>query len=55
MSDTELKSAMILMYTAQPLAGYNMFEQGTGQLNIEGALRTGQSVMLNVDATPYMK
>jgi serine protease AprX len=26
---------MILMYTAQPLAGYNMFEQGAGQLNIE--------------------
>jgi subtilisin family serine protease len=29
----------LLMYTAQPLAGFNMFEQGTGQLNIEGAVR----------------
>ena len=29
----------ILMYTAQPLAGHNAFEQGAGQLNIEGAVR----------------
>ncbi|HEY0003647.1 MAG TPA: S8 family serine peptidase, partial [Pyrinomonadaceae bacterium] len=29
----------ILMYTAQPLAGFNMFEQGAGQINIEGAVR----------------
>jgi subtilisin family serine protease len=26
---------MILQYTAQPLAGFNTLEQGTGQLNIE--------------------
>ncbi|HEY0100263.1 MAG TPA: S8 family peptidase, partial [Pyrinomonadaceae bacterium] len=25
---------MLLMYTAQPLSGFNMFEQGAGQLNI---------------------
>src|SRR6185295_1924631 len=30
---------MILMYTTQPLAGYNMLEQGTGELNVEGAVR----------------
>jgi serine protease AprX len=30
---------MILMYTAQPLAGFNMLEQGAGELNIEGAVR----------------
>ena len=30
---------MILQYTAQPLAGADMFEQGAGQLNLEGALR----------------
>lgn len=29
----------LLMYTAQPLAGFNMLEQGAGQLNIEGAAR----------------
>ena len=28
---------MILMYTAQPLAGFNMFEQGAGLINIAGA------------------
>jgi subtilisin family serine protease len=26
----------LLMYTAQPLAGFNMLEQGTGELNIAG-------------------
>ncbi|HKG96882.1 MAG TPA: S8 family peptidase, partial [Pyrinomonadaceae bacterium] len=35
---------MILMYTAQPLAGYNMLEQGAGQLNIEGAMRLARLV-----------
>ena len=30
---------MILEYTAQPLNGVNMLEQGAGQLNIEGAIK----------------
>src|SRR5580765_7808059 len=30
---------MLLMYTAQPLAGFNMLEQGSGEVNIEGAVR----------------
>ena len=30
---------MILMYTAQPIAGFNHLEQGAGQVNIEGAVR----------------
>jgi subtilisin family serine protease len=34
----------ILMYTAQPLAGFNTFEQGAGQLNIEGAVRLAKLV-----------
>ncbi len=35
---------MILMYTAQQLKGYNMFEQGTGELNVEGAVRLAKIV-----------
>jgi serine protease AprX len=34
----------ILMYTAQPLAGHNAFEQGAGQLNIEGAVRLAKLI-----------
>jgi subtilisin family serine protease/acetyltransferase-like isoleucine patch superfamily enzyme len=39
---------MILMYTAQPLKGFNMLEQGAGELNIEGAVRLGKSIRPNV-------
>ena len=35
---------MILMYTAQPLAGFNTFEQGAGQLNVLGAVQFAQKV-----------
>ncbi|HEX8164025.1 MAG TPA: S8 family peptidase, partial [Pyrinomonadaceae bacterium] len=35
---------MILMYTAQPLPGFNQFEQGAGQLNLEGAMRLARLV-----------
>jgi subtilisin family serine protease len=35
---------VLLMYTAQPLAGFNMFEQGAGALNIEGAVRLAKLV-----------
>ncbi|HEX8145673.1 MAG TPA: S8 family peptidase [Pyrinomonadaceae bacterium] len=35
---------MILMYTAQPLAGFNTLEQGAGQLNVEGAVRLARLV-----------
>ncbi len=34
----------ILMYTAQPLAGFNILEQGMGQVNIEGAIRLARLI-----------
>src|SRR5690606_5990414 len=34
----------IIQYSAQPLAGADMFEQGAGQLNIEGAVRIANSL-----------
>ena len=42
---------MLLMYTAQPLAGYNTLEQGVGQLNIEGALRLARLVRTDLNAS----
>ena len=33
---------MILQYTADPIAGANTFEQGAGELNLEGAVRLGE-------------
>ena len=38
----------ILQYTAQPLAGANLLQQGAGQLNIEGAVRLAQSLRSDV-------
>ncbi|HWS86655.1 MAG TPA: S8 family serine peptidase [Pyrinomonadaceae bacterium] len=40
----------ILMYTAQPLAGFNMLEQGAGGLNIEGAVRLAKLVRTDLDS-----
>src|SRR5439155_26682128 len=34
----------IFMYTAQPLAGSNTFEQGAGEINVEGAIRIARLV-----------
>ena len=34
----------ILMYSAQPLAGFNMLEQGAGELNVDGAVRLAKLV-----------
>ena len=34
----------ILMYTAQPVPGSNTFEQGAGELNVEGAIRLARLV-----------
>ena len=37
----------ILMYTAQPMAGVNSFEQGAGRLNVEGAVLMASYVLPN--------
>ena len=38
----------ILQYTAQPLAGATLLQQGAGQLNIEGAVRLAQALRTDV-------
>jgi len=40
----------LLMYTSQPLAGFNMLEQGAGQLNIEGAVRLAKLMRTDLTA-----
>jgi subtilisin family serine protease len=40
---------MLLEYSAQPIAGADMLEQGAGQLNIEGAVRLAKSLKKNFD------
>jgi serine protease AprX len=43
----------ILMWTAQPLAGFNMLEQGAGQVNVEGAFRLAKVVRTDLtNSTP---
>ena len=42
---------MALMFTAQPIRGVNNFEQGTGQLNSEGAVRLAKAVRTDLTAT----
>src|SRR5205807_641933 len=44
---------------AQPLAGYNTFEQGAGELNIEGAIRVAKLVrsdpsLFRANGTPML-
>ncbi len=41
----------ILMYTAQPLNGFNMLEQGAGELNIDGAVRVARLVKATLPTT----
>jgi serine protease AprX len=42
---------MILMYTAQQLSGFNMFEQGAGEINIEGAVRLAKAIRTDLTST----
>ena len=46
---------MILQYTAQPIAGANMLEQGAGELNIDGAVRLARTLSTNVDFQTLVK
>ena len=39
------------MYTAQPLAGFNMLEQGAGQMNTAGAVQLAELVRTDLSAT----
>jgi serine protease AprX len=41
---------MILMYTAQSLAKFNMLEQGAGELNVEGAVRLAKLVRTDLSS-----
>src|SRR5215207_5123160 len=41
----------LLMYTAQQLPNYNMFEQGAGELNIDGAIRLAALVRTDIDSS----
>jgi subtilisin family serine protease len=39
----------VLMYTAQQLPNFNHFEQGAGQLNVEGAIRIAQLIRTDIN------
>ena len=43
----------ILMYTTQPLAHFNRFEQGSGLLNIDGAVRLAQCVATDLSKKKF--
>jgi subtilisin family serine protease len=45
---------MILMYTAQQLAGFNMLEQGAGELNVDGAIRMARLVRQDLPVSPAL-
>jgi subtilisin family serine protease len=40
----------ILMYTAQQLPGFNQFEQGAGEVNLEGAMRLARLVRTDLNS-----
>ena len=41
----------LMMYSAQDLAGFNAFEQGAGQVNIEGAIRLAKLVRTDLSSS----
>jgi len=40
-----------MMYTAQPLAGFNTFEQGAGEINIAGAVDLTSLIRTDINST----
>ena len=42
---------MVLMYTAQQLPGYNMFEQGAGEINVQGATVLAKRIRTDLSPT----
>ncbi|MCA1593293.1 MAG: S8 family serine peptidase [Acidobacteria bacterium] len=42
---------MALMYTAQQLPGYNMFEQGAGEVNVRGATDLAKRIRTDLSST----
>ncbi|HEX7957589.1 MAG TPA: S8 family peptidase, partial [Pyrinomonadaceae bacterium] len=44
----------LLMYSAQPLAGYNMLEQGAGEVNVEGAVRLAKLVRTDLSGATLL-
>ncbi len=40
---------MLLQYTARPVTGANTFEQGAGEINIDGAVRLARSLRTDLD------
>src|SRR5205814_4790576 len=40
-----------LMYTSDPLANFNMLEQGTGELNVEGAARLAKLIRTDLSSS----
>ncbi len=53
MTPTTVK--MLLEYSAQPLNGVNMLEQGAGQLNTEGAIKIARTYKFDTDFNSYAK
>ena len=41
----------LLMYTAQQLPNFNMFEQGAGELNVDGAVRLAKLVRTTITSS----
>ena len=40
---------MLVEYTAQPIAGATTFDQGAGELNVDGAVRLARSLRTDLD------